>query len=426
MNGFPVVHTLSTAVFSGLVALSLALPAAASPSPARGAEPQDQELQQLRAERRRNNASEERPRQEFRPPQRQEAPAPQLRPSITERPSIREREPRSSDDQRRENWGELARRQLDRQQSEEPRRNLGQFSSQRPWQQPTSPRPEPPQQTQPQVPSEQRHHDDRRPGALAQNPPANSGFGSVISQVKEREAQQDRPNHRPERPDYSGSNRPRPNDSRPDHGRPGFPPQGDRISQRDQQRRIDQQRHQHNQWQRDESRRHNDWNRYQHHVEQARRHAQHRYQQDYWRRWLASQQRWNAYRYDYYNDPFFYTPYNYRYSYGGRWYSTNSYGAQMLQQAIQDGYREGWYAGRADRDDRWRFDYRGNYGYIDGTYGYPGYYVSMSDYQYYFRQGFERGYRDGYFGRTQYGRYDRDGAVILPAIVSMILAFTIL
>ncbi|MBV2208162.1 MAG: hypothetical protein KUL77_01175 [Thermomonas sp.] len=412
MNGFPVVHTLSTAVFSGLVALSLALPAAASPSPARGAEPQDQELQQLRAERRRNNASEERPR------------------VAAERPSIREREPRSSDDQRRENWGEMARRQLDRQQSEEPRRNPGQFSSQRPWQQPASPQP----------PSEQRHNDNRRPGATAPNPPPSSAVGSVISQVREREAQQHWPNSRPDRPNYQrpdnqrpGNQRPdRPDNQRPDRPRPGqhedWRPQqpGDRISQRDQQRRIDQQRHQHNQWQRDESRRHNDWNRYQHHVEQARRHAQHRYQQDYWRRWLASQQRWNAYRYDYYNDPFFYTPYNYRYSYGGRWYSTNSYGAQMLQQAIQDGYREGWYAGRADRDDRWRFDYRGNYGYIDGTYGYPGYYVSMSDYQYYFRQGFERGYRDGYFGRTQYGRYDRDGAVILPAIVSMILAFTIL
>ena len=132
---------------------------------------------------------------------------------------------------------------------------------------------------------------------------------------------------------------------------------------------------------------------------------------------------WNASRYDYYSDPFYSTPYNYRYSYGGRWYNTNSYGVQVLQQAIRDGYQEGWYAGRADREDRWRFDYRGNYAYMDGAYGYRGYYVGRNDYQHYFRQGFERGYRDGYHGRTQYGRYDtRNGmAIILPAILSAIL-----
>ena len=56
----------------------------------------------------------------------------------------------------------------------------------------------------------------------------------------------------------------------------------------------------------------------------------------------------------------------------------------------RDGYREGWYAGQADRADRWRFDYQGNYGYMDGTLGYNGYYVGRNDYRYYFQQGFER------------------------------------
>lgn len=99
---------------------------------------------------------------------------------------------------------------------------------------------------------------------------------------------------------------------------------------------------------------------------------------------------------------------------------------RLLQQAIRDGYQEGWYAGQADRQDRWRFDYRGNYAYIDGAYGYNGYYVGRNDYQHYFRQGFERGYRDGYYGQYQYGRYDRGNnmAIILPVILSAILNAT--
>ena len=31
---------------------------------------------------------------------------------------------------------------------------------------------------------------------------------------------------------------------------------------------------------------------------------------------------WNASRYDYYNDPYYYTSSNYRYGYGGNWYNT--------------------------------------------------------------------------------------------------------
>ena len=91
-------------------------------------------------------------------------------------------------------------------------------------------------------------------------------------------------------------------------------------------------------------------------LEHQRRHAQHRYQQDYYRRWLAQQSRWNASRHDYYNDPYYYTAYNYRYSYGGNWYNTNRYGADLLRQAVRDGYQEGFRAGRADSMDGWRVD----------------------------------------------------------------------
>ena len=47
--------------------------------------------------------------------------------------------------------------------------------------------------------------------------------------------------------------------------------------------------------------------------------------------------------------------------------------------------------------------------------------MSRNDYRYYFQQGFERGYRDGYYSRYQYGRYDNGIAAILPTILSAIL-----
>ena len=92
---------------------------------------------------------------------------------------------------------------------------------------------------------------------------------------------------------------------------------------------------------------------------------------------------------------------------------------------MSEGYQEGYYAGRADRQDRWQFDYRNSYAYVDGSYGYNGYYVSQNDYRYYFRQGFQRGYNDAYYGRNQYGRYDnRNGlGIILPVVLAAILGF---
>ena len=185
--------------------------------------------------------------------------------------------------------------------------------------------------------------------------------------------------------------------------------------------RINQQRQQYNQWQRQQSHHRNNYDRYNRDLSRHNRHNASRYYRDYWQRWLAMQLRWrNQNNNYYYNNAFYYSPYNYRYSYGGNYYYTNSYGVSFLQQAIRDGYQEGWRAGRADRADRWRFDYRGSYGYMDGSYGYYGYYTDLGTYQYYFRQGFERGYRDGYYQRYQYGRYNNGSAMILPAILSAI------
>jgi len=125
--------------------------------------------------------------------------------------------------------------------------------------------------------------------------------------------------------------------------------------------------------------------------------------------------------YNYYNDPYYYTASNYRYSYGGRDYTTNQYGASLLRQAVDYGYQQGYEAGIADRDDRWNYSYRDSFAYQDANYGYNGQYVNQSEYNYYFRQGFQRGYEDSYYGRNQYGAYQNGRASILGNVLSAIL-----
>ncbi|MEN1972956.1 hypothetical protein WCE34_11575 [Luteimonas sp. MJ204] len=102
----------------------------------------------------------------------------------------------------------------------------------------------------------------------------------------------------------------------------------------------------------------------------------------------------------------------------------NQYAANLLQQAVDLGYSEGREAGRADYDDGWRPDYRNSHAWEDASYGYNGWYVDRSEYMHYFREGFQRGYEDGYHGRSQYGqRNDQGEYLILAAVLSAILAF---
>jgi len=150
-------------------------------------------------------------------------------------------------------------------------------------------------------------------------------------------------------------------------------------------------------------------------LEQQRRRAQLRYQQMYLQRLRQDQLRLQNWRYSDYG------PSNYRYSRGGSYYETNRYGAQMLQQAVNNGYAEGWRAGQADREDGWGFSPQDAIGYQDSSYGYDGYYVDFSEYQYYFREGFQRGYEDGYYSRSQYGRYSNGTASLLGTILEQIL-----
>ena len=118
---------------------------------------------------------------------------------------------------------------------------------------------------------------------------------------------------------------------------------------------------------------------------------------------------------------YFNTAPNYRYQRGGSYYEINQYGANMLRQGVNYGYEQGFRSGQADHNDRWQSSYQDSYAYEDANFGYSGYYVDQSEYNYYFREGFRRGYEDGYGSRNQYGNYSNGKYSILGAVLSGIL-----
>lgn len=143
-------------------------------------------------------------------------------------------------------------------------------------------------------------------------------------------------------------------------------------------------------------------------LQRQRRAAQHRLHQQYLQR--LHNQRLAAQRsYDYSRDPFYYTAPSYRYARQGRTYEINQYAAQLLQEAVNVGYQEGYRSGQADRLDRWGSDYGNSYAYQDANYGYDGRYVDQAEYNHYFREGFRRGYEDGHSSRMQYGQQNSGG-----------------
>lgn len=107
----------------------------------------------------------------------------------------------------------------------------------------------------------------------------------------------------------------------------------------------------------------------------------------------------------------------YRVYRNGRYYNTDRRGAELLRQAVNAGYQQGYRAGQMDRNNRRRSSWNNHDLYRSGTYGYQSY-VDRSQYQYYFQQGFQRGYQDGYNSRNQFGS---NGTNILGAILGQIL-----
>jgi len=155
-------------------------------------------------------------------------------------------------------------------------------------------------------------------------------------------------------------------------------------------------------------------------LQQQKHLALYRAQQQYLAQLRAQQLRLQTAR-NYSNDPYVRAVPTYRYAYSGYNRETNQYGADVLRQAVNDGYQEGVRFGQADRQDGLSPNYQNNYAYQDANYGYAGNYVDQSDYNYYFRQGFQRGYTDGYYSRSQYGN---GSSSILANLLTTILGLT--
>ena len=121
-------------------------------------------------------------------------------------------------------------------------------------------------------------------------------------------------------------------------------------------------------------------------------------------------------------------PGRYRVFRDGRWYNTDERGADLLRQAVNEGYRQGFTAGRSDYRSNRRGSWSNSNLYRSGTYGYQSG-VDRNYYQYYFRQGFQRGYQDGtnsryqdgYNGDFQYGTYNNGTPNILGTILNQLL-----
>jgi len=114
----------------------------------------------------------------------------------------------------------------------------------------------------------------------------------------------------------------------------------------------------------------------------------------------------------------------YRYNMGGVYRETNQYGVDVLRQALDVGYQRGYRAGQMDRRDGAPADYRRALDFQNGDYGFTGSYVPESDYSYYFREGFQRGYDDAYWSRARYGTFSNGNPSILGSIVAGILGLT--
>lgn len=158
-------------------------------------------------------------------------------------------------------------------------------------------------------------------------------------------------------------------------------------------------------------------------LQNSRRVAQLRAQQEYAAE-LAHRQAALRTERDYAHEAYVTTPHVYQYHVSGASRETNQFGIDALRQAIRYGYQQGYRAGEADRLDHWHSDYASSPAYLDATYGYGGSYVDQADYSYYFRQGFQRGYTDGFSHKLQYGTASNGTYSILANVLGGILQLT--
>jgi hypothetical protein len=109
-----------------------------------------------------------------------------------------------------------------------------------------------------------------------------------------------------------------------------------------------------------------------------------------------------------------------RVRHNGRYYNVDTTQADILREAIRQGYQQGYTAGRDARSNHRRNNYRSLTVYREGTYGYSSG-VERGQYQYYFQQGFDRGWQDGYNSRFNYGRETNGAVAITDTILNGLL-----
>jgi len=108
----------------------------------------------------------------------------------------------------------------------------------------------------------------------------------------------------------------------------------------------------------------------------------------------------------------------YRIYTNGQYSNVDSRGYNVLREAVNRGYQQGYRAGLRDRRSG-RYNYYNNSIYQSGSFGYNSY-VARNQYQYYFQQGFQRGYEDGFNAQTQYGYRNGSTYNILGSVLNTI------
>jgi flagellar biosynthesis/type III secretory pathway protein FliH len=114
---------------------------------------------------------------------------------------------------------------------------------------------------------------------------------------------------------------------------------------------------------------------------------------------------------------------SYRLYRNGRYYTIDERGANLLRQAVNSGYQQGYQQGAMDRRYGRGGSYYNSNVYRSGVYGWQSS-VDRSQYQYYFQQGFQRGYEDGYNSQMRYGYRSGNNFNILGGILNTILNLT--
>ena len=74
---------------------------------------------------------------------------------------------------------------------------------------------------------------------------------------------------------------------------------------------------------------------------------------------------------------------------------------EIARAALDNGFREGFRAGRDDRANGRRFDFRDHQTFIDATTGFRNEFGNIEFYRRTFREGFRRGYEKGFGNRSE-------------------------